>query len=65
MAKPEMTMFYVIKAVNLHCDNGDCIFCEYHDFCKQVCGAVQYLRLHFPDDYNRLYNIMKEGKKNE
>lgn len=28
--KPEMTMFYVVKAGTLHCDNTDgCVFCKH------------------------------------
>lgn len=60
--KPEMTMFYVVKAGTLHCDNTDgCVFCEYHCFCEKVVSAIECLQAKFPKDYERIYGIIEES----
>lgn len=61
--KQEMTMFYVVKAGTLHCDNTDgCVFCEYHSFCEKVVSAIKCLQTEFPNDYERIYGIITESK---
>lgn len=63
-----MTMFYVVKAGTLHCDNtvgyksNGCIFCEYHSFCEKVVSAIKCLQTEFPNDYERIYGIITESK---
>ena len=59
--KPEMTMFYAVKAGMLHCNNSDgCIFCEYHCFCEKVVSAIECLQTKFPKDYERIYELIKD-----
>ena len=62
--KPSMTMFYVVKAGTLHCNNTEsCIFCEYHCFCEKVVSAIKCLQTEFPEDFERIYEIIEDGKK--
>ena len=63
--KPEMTMFYVVKAGTLHCNYtyyDGCIFCEYHSFCEKVVSAIKCLQTEFPNDYERIYGIITESE---